>query len=220
VYSEIRASIDPRSTVKQHILQHLDNFIAIQTRWEETPSGGRVLVQVWGGSGEYVALEESRAELFVHPITGIVLLNRRYVSWQQRATRQRDALDREKQAMRRVISEFVQLHCIDGIWYEVELDTVPLSYEVPKEMNGGVKKKVVHAKCWDVLRKRWIECEPEMRVAYEGGNQGWYGRGNLYAKSKRQLNSKELQQYNLVSSAGKQKVRKGLLLLGHQFLIN
>jgi hypothetical protein len=213
VYSEIRASIDARNTVKQHILQHLDNFVAIQTRWEEDDKGGRVMVRESGWSGRYVTLEECREELFVHPLTGILLRNRHYTSWQTRAERKRLALEQEKLAVRRKISDLVQLHCIDNVWYEVTLDVLPPAREVVKEENGAVTKKVVHDRRWDVVRQAWVASEMTLRVAQAGSNQDYYGCATLYAVTKRQLNSREVQTYQLTVPHQKKKAREGLFLL-------
>jgi hypothetical protein len=213
VYGEVRAAIDARSTVKQHVLQHLENFVAIQTRWEADDKGGRVMVRESGWSGRYVTLEETRLALFVHPLTGILLRNRRYTNWQTRVTRKRHAEEQEKLAVRRRISDRVQLHCIDNVWYEITLDVLPPAHEVVQGENGVMTKKTVCDKRWDVARKAWVAREPTLRVAQPGSNQDLYGCATVYAAVKRQLRSKEIQAYQLTMPLQKQKARKGLLLL-------
>lgn len=214
VYGEIRAAIDARSTVKQHVLQHIDNFVAVQTQWEKDGKGGRVLVRESSWSGRYVPLEESFAELFVHPLTGILLRNRRHTSWDARAKQKRHTAEQEKLTVRRIISERVQLHCIDEVWYEVMLDVLPPPRVIIREENGAAKKEHIHDKRWDVMRKAWVQREAMQRVAPQGSNQDCYGCATLYAARKRQLNSREIQAYRLNVSLQKQKARKGLLLLG------
>ena len=67
VYSEIRATIDARSTVKQHVLEHLEHLIVIRVScgkdgtWLGHGSGGRP----W-------PLHESHQELYVDPRDGIL----------------------------------------------------------------------------------------------------------------------------------------------------
>jgi hypothetical protein len=214
IHGEIRAAIDARSTVKQHILQHLDNFVAIQTRWKADGKGGHVMVRESSWSGRYVTLEESRMELFVHPLTGILLRNRRYTSWDARRKQKRLDVEQEKDAVRRKISDRVQLHRIDDIWYEVTLDVLPPARTVINEVNGVVTKKLVRDERWDVVRKAWVATEAKPRVAEPGGSQDRYGCATLYAAKKRQLTSKEIQTYRLHAASQKQKARKGLLLLG------
>jgi len=213
VYGEIRAAIDARSTVKQHILQHLDNFVAIQTRWEAVGKGGRVMVWESSWSGRYVALEESRMALFVHPLTGILLRNRRYISWDARRKKKRVDMETEKEIVRRKISDRVQLLCIDDVWYEVTLDVLPCARVVINEVNGVMTKKLVRDERWDVVRKIWVAMEAKQHIAEPGSSQDRYGCATLYAAAKRQLSSKEIQAHRLTVSPQKQKARKGLLLL-------
>jgi hypothetical protein len=213
VYSEIRESIDSRSTVKQHILQHLEDFVAIQTRWEEDCRGGRVLVRERRWSGRFVPLEDARQELFVHPLTRILLSNRRYVSWHEHYARKRQVKDQEKFMIRREISDRLQLHFIEGIWHEVTLDVLRPPYELAKENVADSTKEYEFEKRWDVLRKKWVSFEVTHREAPSGSNQECYGRADLYATRKRQLNSKEIQKYHLVTPPEKQKALWGLLFL-------
>jgi hypothetical protein len=211
VYKEIRAAIDARSTVKQHILQHLDNFVAIQTRWEGTGRNGRVVLRQNSWSGHYVGLADSRAEMFVHPLTGILLRNRFYTSYYTARNRQELALKQDKRKIRRIISDHVQLHLVNQVWYEVTLDNLPAARVVVQETGGEVTKKPVCDKRWDVLRKAWVTCESKMRAAPAGSSQDYYGCASLYAIRKRQLSSREIQEYQL--NATQQKTRKGLFFV-------
>ena len=197
VYSEIRAGIDGRSTVQQHILQHLDDFVAIKTRWIDSQNGGYVVCDC--DYGRHVTLEDSRYALFVHPRTGILLRNRRYRSWAKRhLQKQIKAQDGAAPAPRN-ISEYLQLHCIDGIWYQVELAQLPQPREVLR-ISGGVENKVlVYETCWDVMRKLTVSRKDEVFKRRHGRpcNCDLYGAHGLYAKTKRQLNTRELQKYGL-----------------------
>lgn len=197
VYSEIRAGIDGRSTVQQHILQHLDDFVAVKTRWINTPEGGHVVCD--DGYGGPVALKDSRCGLYVHPRTGILLRNRRYRSW---AERHRDEQIKRLEAAPpapRDISDVVQLHCLDGIWYRVELAELPPPREVVV-MNGSEMKKILtYETCWDVVRKLAVSRKNAMTGVRKGHPCGccMYGAHGLYAKTKRQLSSRELKTYGI-----------------------
>ncbi|MDB5769316.1 MAG: hypothetical protein JWQ61_4130 [Collimonas fungivorans] len=197
VYSEIRAAIDARSTVKQHILQHLDNFVAIQTRWEGNGVDGRVVLRQNSWSGHYVGLAESHAEMFVHPLTGILLRNRFYTNFYTARNRQKLALEQEKCKIRRIVSDRVQLHLLNQIWYEVTLDNLPPVRIVLQEADGVATKKSVCDKRWDVIRKAWVMLENDARMAPAGSSQDYYGCASLYAVRKRQLSSREMQKYQL-----------------------
>ena len=211
VYAEIRAVIDARSTVKQHILQHLNDFVETQTRWEGDRKAGRVLLRQHRRSGSYVELAQSRAELFVHPVSGILLRNRFHASYKADRDREHLAFELDKSRVRRILSDRVQLHLINQVWYEVTLDTLPPPYIVLKEIDGVVGRRRMFDKRWDVLRKEWVILENNARVAATGSSQDYYGCAALYAREKRQLNSREIRDLQLNTPQQKQKARKGLL---------
>lgn len=174
VYSEIRATIDARSTVKHHILQHIGDFVAIDTRWVETPDGGKVFVRGRWPCDDAL-LEDADIELFVHPKTGILLRNRRFVSWDRRVREQREMKRAQERVDRRDIDAQHQLQRIDGIWYEVTLGVLP----APRVQGN----EILHDSCWDAVRKEWVSRQ--------------HGVANAYAVSKRQLGAKELKKYAL-----------------------
>ena len=199
VYGEIRAEIDGRSTVQQHILQHLDDFVAIKTRWVDTPKGGHVICD--DGYGGQVTLEDSRCSLYVHPRTGILLRNRRYRSWAKRhQEKQLKALEAVPPEPRG-ISELVQLHCIDGIWYRVELARLPAPREILRVIDGEAKKFLVYETCWDVVRRCAVSgkgdaATPSHRQTCKCSKHRSHG---LYAKTKRQLSAREMQKYGVAA---------------------
>ena len=217
VYGEIRTVIDARSTVKQHILLHLDNFVAIETRWEGSKKDGRVLVRYTSWSGRYVELAESLSAMYVHPLTGILLRNRLHASFKARGKDQRRAFEQEKSKIRRIISSHVQLHLVNQVWYEVTLDILPAARAILQHIDGIAKKTMVCDKRWDVIRKTWVTLESKARVAVAGSSQDYYGCASLYAREKRQLSSQEIQDYQLNAPQQKQKARMGLLFYGTEF---
>lgn len=91
VYSEICETIDSRSMVKQHILQHIDDFVAKDTHWVETPGGGQIVIRERRWPRKDKPLEESRMELYVHLCTGILLRNRRLVPYNTRKRKENEA---------------------------------------------------------------------------------------------------------------------------------
>lgn len=209
VYSEIRAAIDARSTVKQHILQHLDNFVAIETRWEGDRKEGHVLVRYTSWSGRYVELAESLSAMYVHPLTGILLHNRLRARFKAERNSKRSTSEKDK--IRRIISDRVQLHLVNDVWYEVTLDTLPAARVVLQHVKGVIEKTRICDKRWDAIRKAWVTLESKARVAPAGSNQDYYGCASLYALKKRQLSSREIRDHQLNAPQQKQKARKGLL---------
>lgn len=199
VYSEICATIDARSTVKRHILQHIDDFVAVDTHWVETPEGEKVVIRGRHWPRKDLPLEESRATLYVHPRTGILLRNRRYVSYDARKRKERQAQHAHQLSVRRNINEHEQLRCIEGVWYHLTLGMLPAPTMQIRETGGELKKKVVYAACWDVVRKAWVSRKHGYAPTDGGqpGNFDMYGDPDKYAVSKRQLNSQELKKHGL-----------------------
>ena len=194
VYGEICATIDGRSTVKQHILQHIEDFVALDA---QVVDGEIFLLERWGKT--YVPLHESRRKLFVDPRTGILRSNRHQQSWSVRKRAERAKAQQEKLAMRRIISDRVQLHRIDAIWYQVEIALLPEAREIACRKEGQWVTKRVYDKCFDVVRKEWVSRELG-QFAGPGGkpsNCDLYGNPYAYAKNKRQLNSRELRKFGL-----------------------
>jgi hypothetical protein len=199
VYSEIRATIDPRSTVKQHILQHIDDFVAVDTHWVETPEGGKIVIRGQRWPRKDLSLEEARFELYVHPRTGILLRNRRYVSHDARKRKERQAQCERQFTVRRVLGEDEQLHRIDGIWYHVTLGLLPAGKVHIAKTEGRFVKKTIYDACWDVVRKAWVSREHGTMPAprSQPSNEDMYDDPDKYAVSKRQLGSQELKKHGL-----------------------
>lgn len=174
VYSDIRATIDARSTVQQHILQHIRDFVAIDTDWVETPDGSAVLIRGRWPCKDTL-LKDANIALFVHPRTGILLRNRHFVSWDQRVKQQREKKKAQESVDRRNIDAYRQLRRIDGIWYEVTLGQLP----APRVQANDI----VCDACWDAVRKEWVSRQ-------QGG-------ADTYAISKRQLGAHALKKYGL-----------------------
>jgi hypothetical protein len=199
VYSEIRATIDPRSTIKQHILQHIDDFVAINTHWMQTPNGGKVVIRGCNWPRKDVLLEETRIKLYVHPRTGILMRNRHYASHGARKERMRQTQRERELAVRRDIDEHRQLRCIDGHWYDVTLGFLLGPKVQVRQVEGQVVKNIVYETCWDVVRMEWVSRKhgnaPTEKA--QPSNLEMYGDPNKYAVSKRQLSSQELKKYGL-----------------------
>jgi hypothetical protein len=195
VYSEICATIDARSTVKQHVLQHIEDFVALDTDWVETPDGGKVVVRGWRWSKQHRFVEDSNFQLFVHPRTGILLRNRRYASW---SARRKERLKQEAvQPVRRVLCSLAQLHLVDGVWYHVVLATLPTARVQSVNVNGTWEHGLAHDLCWDVLRKEWVSRVYPPHHQSQVSSEELYGAPFLYATEKRQLSSRELRKHGL-----------------------
>jgi hypothetical protein len=200
VYSEIRATIDPRSAVKRHILQHIDDFVAVDTHWVETPEGGKVVIRGERWPRKDIFLEGSGLKLYVHPRTGILLRNRHYASYNARQQKERQT-ERERQiGVRRDLDGGAQLHCVEEVWYHVTLGTLPPGRVQLRQANGSTTKKIVYDACWDAVRREWVS-RKHGNMPTDGGrpsNLEMYASPDRYAVSKRQLNSHELKRFGLI----------------------
>jgi hypothetical protein len=185
VMSEICAVIDARSTVQQHVLLHVSNFVTIET----TMVNGEVC-----GPGYpllHTPVRDLPDPLYVHPETGLLCRNDEYLQHRQKQRREAARRQAELEARRRIVSPTEQLHCIDGTWYFVTLAPLPGGRAVERFVNGERRESFVYERRWDVLLN-----------AHVSANDSWagyelYDRRGVYAASKRQLGKRELRRYGL-----------------------
>lgn len=191
VYAELCANIDRRNTVQEHIFTHIDNFVERETQWVD----GKVhVLRRW--AHELQPVEESNATLYVHPRTGLLLKNRHRVSRKRRRENERQAAREAIAAKRRDLGPIAQLHCVEGIWYYVTLAAM----DEPLKLRGqaGAPHKWFYPKHWDVLRRRWVSADGQIRQG-EPSVFARYGKHDVYAATKRQLSSTELKHYALTN---------------------
>jgi hypothetical protein len=193
VYAEICTNIDSRNTVQQHIFAHLDQFVDRHTKMID---GEVYITGRWGGH-EAKPLRGSDVELYVHPRTGILLRNRHRKTYNARKAESREQHAAEIAARRIVLSEHEQLLLLDGFWYRVELARLPMCDCAKREANAEDPGPAAGAiKCWDVVRRQEVsKCGRQGQTRNSAGYL--YGRGSVYATSKRQLSERELRQYGL-----------------------
>ncbi|MGJ7495145.1 hypothetical protein ACSFA8_08720 [Variovorax sp. RT4R15] len=172
VYAELCAGIDRRNTVQAHIYQHLDDFVDRAATWVD----GQVMVREWWRGTRRVPLHEaSYVELFVHPLTGILLPNRRQAEARKGWRGRRNPAP----APRRIaIDDWTQWHQIDGGWFELGLDLLPPAGDRSPQR-------------WDALRECWLtrgSTPPQGTLT----GVALFGRANVYAASKRSLGRAEI----------------------------
>jgi hypothetical protein len=181
VFSEICASIDRRNTVQQHIHQHIDNFVDVQV---VEVDGVLHTNHRWGG---LCRLEDAWTPLYVDPVSGLLRENkaRAKAAWLRREERQRTAQAAAEH--RRDLPNLRQLHRVEGIWYEVSLATIRStgSFDLLLHKLVVPHGSITHPK----------------NAAMIGGDARLYGRANVYAHSKRQLNARELRAHGVENTA-------------------
>lgn len=181
VFAELCEVIDRRSTVQQHIHQHVDDFIV-----RRVVRIDGVLHRSDGPWGPTPLAEVRWQELYVDPDSGLLRENK------ARARSLRDAwreYDRDRVAPptdRRELDPSRQLHRRDGVWYEVDLAPIVAVAEATRPL-------------FDVLRHRPVRKDgeemPKRRSV--GSDDTLYGRRDVYGWRRRQLAAKELQRHGL-----------------------
>jgi hypothetical protein len=184
VYAELCEGIDRRSTVQQHIHQHVEDFVAVRVV--------RIGGELWSGDGwRPMPLEDVRQRLYVDPATGLLRINRTGI----RANREQRAAWRlgrkangECPHPRRVLDATTQLHRLDGVWFEVTLAPIPPKPATPGRWAPRPFDVVRHRNAWEQ------DADGEDRAA---AHWHLYGRQDVYAASKRQLDRNELRRHGL-----------------------
>jgi hypothetical protein len=182
VYSEIARTIDRRSTVQQHVYQHIEDFVSTQVAWKD---GRLVDLDAYGGIGEL------SQELYVDPRTGLLRLNKHYRSWAQKRRERAAEHEAEVDARRRIVDDLTQLHLIDGEWYEIHFSALPLGQWREVVVRGRAVRKYVADRRYDVLLKR-------MTSEIDSDRSRLHGLEPRYASAKRQLSHREKKSYGLL----------------------
>jgi hypothetical protein len=170
VFSEICAVVDRRSTVQQHVLLHISNFVLIDTKLVDGEVCGP------GHRSVFTPLRDLPEELYVHPETGVLMRNDARILRRQKQREVAKRKQAELDARRRELSPTEQLHRVEGVWFSVRLAAVP-------ERHGEAR--------WDHLRRVLVSAKD-----YYAG-EDLYGRRGVYAAAKRQLSARELRRYGL-----------------------
>lgn len=189
VFSEICSGIDRRNTVQQHIHQHIRDFIALNV---EVRDGQLVdLAERWKFLRTDAGIPQ---ELYADPRTGLIRRNESYRSWRHYATERQRKEKAAAATRRRVVDERTVLLLLDGVWYRVEVATLPLTRVVQTFVDGKPRKQVLTEPRYDVVLRRNVSraVDADMqRCNY------LYGSSDLYAVSKRQIATREIKAHRL-----------------------
>ena len=132
VYSEICRTIDTRSAIGLHVLQHVDGFIAVDTFMQD----GKVYERAWRSVMEV-------SGLYVHPVTGIIRLPKR-----------RPSRPKRPELYLLAMSEMFEYEKIDGLWFQMAYRPCH-----PQELaeNPRMRRVLVRKSQCDRKTIRWIE---------------------------------------------------------------
>jgi hypothetical protein len=172
VWGELCATLDRRNTIQAHLFQHIEDQVDLNTEWRD----GEVWVR--GRWGSPKPLAESRAELYVHPRTGILLVNRARLIAQrrQREAKAREVGETDRRIGLRGMTPDTQWHRQDGVWYSVTLARLDPRSDVP---------------VYDALLKRLVSHKNRALLLQ------LYDNASLHATSKQQLDTRTLRRHGL-----------------------
>ena len=184
VHAELCGHIDKRNTVQQHVLDHVEDFVALRV-----VAVDGALHYDWHG-GQRRPLDAYWApRLYVDPEHGLLRRNR----GRDRARAQWERGFRERKhtnaAHRRVVSDTLQLLRLDGVWYAVDVEPIP-----PTPAKGTHRPNPP----FDVIRHctAW-RCPATQDERGLRSNRELFGQPHLYAAAKRQLSRATLRQHGL-----------------------
>ncbi len=165
VQSELSEHIRPTSTVQQHVLDHVKDFVATNTAMRD----GKVVV--YGRfSRKAEPIESSWALLYVHPKTGLLKKNRAYRQ-PPPAQRKKDRPDER----RRELGPFRQAHRFaDGAWWDVVIEPNPTRIETVRDAQNHIVRSRVPLPFSDVVIDAGHSDLPPERL---------YGRAGVHAVS-------------------------------------
>lgn len=190
VFSEICAGIDRRNTVQQHIHQHIDDFIAVHV---EVRAGQLVnIAERWP---RFLRTDSGISqELYVDPCTGLIRLNRNYLSWRRNAAEHRRREQAETEGRRRIVDARTVLLLLDEVWYRVEVARLPPTRLAQRVVDGKARRELVGEPRYDVVLRRNVSRGDK---GDERQSTRLYGSDDLYAVSKRQMATREIKTYQL-----------------------
>lgn len=186
VYSDLYRPLDRRDRLRRDIERSLPDLVAATTVRRDR---GVYALCSWYGLRP---LAEIRQRLYVDPDSGRLLRNQPALDAdaQRRRARNQRLLEQRVgwQPEFRTLGAMAQLHRIDGIWYEVRLAQVPSP--APRPATGARSRSMKQAFAYDMLLQQAVH-------RCNGARCSRYGRCDLYACEKRQLNHRELVEHRL-----------------------
>lgn len=162
VYSEISQHLDTGSTVKQHVRDHLSDFIMVNVSVSE--DGAFFSARGWGGPS---SPDRWWAELYVDPNDGLIKrtdklcrkLGQRSLREKYREDRKRRALGWRYDHNLRELNETRFLVKLNGCWFQLDTDYRPID-KAQRRLNGRDLVEAFRRQngdhSWRVLAKRQL----------------------------------------------------------------
>lgn len=196
VYAEICENLDTGSTVKQHVRQHIEDFIELKTYVGEDD-------EIWCTPrwGAAYRVEETYAfrQLYVDPRDGVIRRGKA-PSWKQDQKARAAERRREKHAKERVISKELRFEKIDGVWFRLRMKALPTDVFDLAKIGGDVVfvfSKYAHL--------GYTRGDPEQVLQNAADKtlhafKEKYG-DSVYAVEKRTASKKDIRKYRLNASS-------------------
>jgi hypothetical protein len=174
VWSEISANIRSDNAVQQHVRDHVKMWVCTATRLDEQ-GDIELLDRAYGRQ-----LDSTSTEFYVHPVNGLLCLNKEFMSWKKRYKLNKQALEAEWDANNKTINGCkIRKHA--GIWYEI--DERPVPHPTRGKVKGFLGQEYetwIPVPAYDVLLKATVN-----------------KTNGYYVVSKRQLSRTELKRYGV-----------------------
>lgn len=199
VYSEIRELVKPGNTVMEHILEHVDGYIAIKVVPDPDSPTGMASHNALGSRRGYRA-KVYPGDLYVDPVTNVV----------RRAKKHKTP--KKVVPITKILLKDKVVWKNDGIWYQADLvpfttviKLVPSYYEnqlmektfyvvdgryLGRLTDGGIVSELKA----NIIYYRYVTNDSMVRKAI-------FGREDLTAINKRQLSKAELKAYKVSNDA-------------------
>jgi hypothetical protein len=192
VYSEICERISPNSTVQQHILQHVWDFVEKNTYLGE--DGGVWVRGMYGSSDMPIGGSWRGETLYVHPVDGLLKKAERR-KWKMREPDPADKVRAEYPG-----NDGKQFHRINGIWYTVDVRPLPEKLSVVTRLPDTKQPMVLPTR-----EGHLVDAILNQTLFSLTRNRSWtnplkekYGK-RVYAVSMKQSNGKELKMAGLAN---------------------
>lgn len=189
-YSELCQVFDKRSVINQHILTHLFQDVEIHTLQGDD---GKLYIRENYFYG-IRQLAESTCEYYVHPITNILMENKRRHNWRSVRAKERRAAVAEKLKTERVIDAETKLFRAD--------ETAAWFIERTKTIDGVLRTKWVMGQGFNLGKMIPIQYYhyPEIRDGlYRYDSPSQFSPTYTYVYERKQASKKELKQYGVQS---------------------
>ena len=175
VYSEICENLRADNTVQQHVRDHVEDFVAIRTSMVD----GEIVVH--GRCSSPRLLKNDYTELYVHPITGILLRNDMNLTRGQERKIRKARMEAETASKIHIDKNGTEFRKVSGLWYEVVWGTVT-KMETYYFKNGKMITLCIPQVGRDVFTNKVHDTV-----------------GDRYRSGKRQISKKELRDLGLVN---------------------